>query len=95
MSDMGDDFRAWKLHKRAKKEKNLEHSTRLLQESGIPFESKNWGVHLIVQGNSGLIDFWPSTGKFIARSGAKGRGVRNLIKHAKHQPDARLMDEAG
>ena len=23
----------------------------------------------------------------------QGRGVRNLIKHAKHQPDARLMDE--
>jgi len=80
MSDTGDDFAALKTHSKLKKARNLNFSTNLLFERGIEFESKNNGVHLIVTSDLGLIDFWPSTGKFKVRSQTKyGRGVKNLI----------------
>lgn len=82
MSELGDDFRAWDKQKKEKKASNLVYSTNLLIENGIEFESKNGGVHLIVKGKDGLIDFWPSTGNYVVRkgNGKFGRGVRNVIR---------------
>ena len=80
-SEIGQAFRAMKEASQEKKRSNLEWSTQKLQELGVPFESKNYGVHLIVSGKSGLIDFWPSTGKYIQRKPKKqGRGIKNLLK---------------
>lgn len=59
---------------------NRENSADLLKERGVEFESKNFGAHLIVKGKQCLIDFWPGTGKFIARDGKRGRGVHNVLK---------------
>ena len=53
---------------------------KILKDKGINFESKNGGAHLIVDGYECVIDFWPSTGKFIVRTGPKGRGVFNMIE---------------
>lgn len=81
MGDVGDIFNAMKQASKEKKASNQENSTKILQEKGVKFESKNWGNHLVVEGKKGLIDFWPSTGKFIPRcEGRKGRGVFNLLK---------------
>jgi hypothetical protein len=80
MGDMGDSFRAWTKSKQEKRWSNLEWSTNYLKEVGIPFTSHNGGVHLIIDGPDGWIDFWPSTGKWIFRSGEKGRGIQNLFK---------------
>lgn len=81
MSDIGDTFKALKEVNREKKQDNLAKSTSLLVERGVAFESHNGGVHLVVSGSKGLIDFWPSTGKYITRYSRKdGRGVHNLIK---------------
>lgn len=80
MGDTGDDFREWRDQKKERKRNNLEYSTNLLKEKGVVFESKNGGIHLIVVGKDGMIDFWPSTGKFIIRDGRTGRGVRQLLK---------------
>ena len=80
MGDMGDDFRAWHADGKRRRNRNQESSPKILRDKGIEFQEMNNGVHLIVQGKDGLIDFWPSTGKFIARSGRSGRGVFNLIK---------------
>ena len=66
--------------KRAKKIQNKEYSTNLLEKNKISFESKNNGNHLIVSGYTVVIDFWPSTGKFITRSGYTGRGINNLLE---------------
>jgi hypothetical protein len=61
--------------------KNREESTKILQERGIDFLSRNNGAHLIVQNNGIVVDFWPGTGKYIVReSNIEGRGVFNLIK---------------
>lgn len=81
-SEIGEAFHAMREANVAKKRANLEASTMILNELNIKFESKNYGIHLVVTGKSEIIDFWPSTGKFISRKGnLKGRGVRNLLKH--------------
>ncbi|MFK2876938.1 hypothetical protein [Rhodanobacter hydrolyticus] len=80
MSDMGEMYADWRAMKREKKASNLASSTDLLRERGVDFEQKNDGVHLIVRGVGNVVDFWPSTGKFIVRGGRTGRGVFNLLR---------------
>ena len=58
---------------------NRANSAALLRANGVPFESKNGGAHLIVEGRECPIDFWPGTGKWHSRCGKKGFGVRNLV----------------
>lgn len=91
----------WRDVKEARQEKrasNRENSAAVLAEAGIPFQSKNIGAHLIVEGPVCFIDFWPGTGRWISRKGTKGFGVRNLIKHINAalqsaQPAAAVSDE--
>lgn len=47
--------------------------------------------HLIVTGSGWeLVDFWPGTGKWIARdTKRKGRGVFNLLKYIKGEQSER------
>ncbi len=74
---MGDTFGAMRQDSQRRRIKNLDSSTKLLIEKGIKFESKNNGIHLIVED----FDFYPSTGLFKNRkTGKKGRGVFSLIK---------------
>lgn len=81
MGDMGDVFREWNWHKKEKKRSNLKSSTELLKENRIEFESKNGGVHLVINHNGKIVDFWPSTGKYKFRTRNKYcRGVNKLIK---------------
>ena len=76
----------WKEFGQAMKEQsqdrranNRESSAAILTNKEIPFESKNGGAHLIV--NGGEVDFWPGTGKWIFRKSRKqGRGVLQLLK---------------
>lgn len=83
-SDIALAFKARKEASRKKKESNQDWSTQKLIDEGIPFESKNWGNHLIVETQNGKVDFWPSTGKFIVRDTDKhGRGIRQLLKICK------------
>ena len=82
--ELADEYRSMDAIKKAKKASNLEQSTNLLKLEGIDFESKNNGVHLIVTDfNGNLIDFWPSTGKWIVRNGKTSRGIQNLIRYIK------------
>ena len=54
-----------------------------LKKYNIDFEEKNEGVHLIVisplKGNK-VVDFYPTNGKFIYRTGGSGRGLENLLR---------------
>ncbi len=91
MGDTGDYWRDVKGYLKEKSQQkrasNTEWSTNRLQELGIIFESKNDGVHLVVRHNGKVVDFWPSTGRFICRSGKMDdydtRGVNRLIKYLK------------
>ena len=62
-----------------------------LKKLGIIFITKNKGSHLVVEGPHGLIDFWPSTGKWKDREvGDYERGVRELVGHIKSGGISRL-----
>lgn len=82
MSELGDTFRDLKEARQEKRASNREQSAQMLADKGIVFEEKNFGAHLIVEGNEGYIDFWPGTGRWICRATQKrGFGVRNLLKY--------------
>jgi len=81
MSEITEAFAAMKEAGKAKKLANRTASTKILEELNIPFESKNNGIHLVVQGKHHIIDFWPSTGKFTVRNtSAKGRGIKGVLE---------------
>ena len=79
MGDVGDDYRAMREVKNEKKKSNIVESTKLLEEAGFDIDSRNNGVHLIVDWNDKTVDFWPSTGKWTVRGGKTSRGVKGLI----------------
>lgn len=81
MSDVGETFNALKKHSQEKRASNREQSAQMLENKEIPFEEKNHGAHLIVEGVDCYIDFWPGTGRWITRNGERGFGVKNLIKY--------------
>lgn len=81
MGDTGDDFKAYRDYCRDKRQSNKEKSTALLIENGIKFDSRNDGVHLMIETAKGRVNFYPSTGLY---NGAfSGRGVFNLLKELK------------
>ena len=71
----------FKLSRQNKREDNVESSTQLLVDNNIAFTSYNFGIHLAIKRVTCIVDFWPSTGKWIVR-GQKGfkRGVHKLLK---------------
>jgi len=80
MGDMGEGWDVYKKARQEKKRSNAKFSADLLEEKGVPFDTAN-GIHLIIDYNGTIVDFWPTTGKFIFRkSHFAGRGVRNLLK---------------
>ena len=84
MGDMGDDFKAYREYCRDKRQSNKEKSTALLIENGIKFDSRNDGVHLMIETSKGRVNFYPSTGLY--NGALQGRGVFNLRNSAKQQP---------
>lgn len=81
---MGDLFNAFRAKKTEKRQSNTKFSTDLLNSLGVSFVSNNGGAHLVIKHNASVIDFWPSTGLFIARGTAvKRRGVKNLLSALK------------
>ncbi len=80
MGDMAEVFNDMKAYKKKKRASNTESSTEVLKSRGVDFESKNNSAHLVVTFDSIIVDFWPSTGKWISRSGRSGRGVFKMLK---------------
>lgn len=84
--DDDSDSAMWRSYREASQQKranNREQSAEYLRQHGIPFTTNNYGAHLIVEGHTCFIDFWPGTGKWHSRDGTKGFGVRNLVNHIK------------
>ena len=84
-NEVNEMWREIRKERREKKRNNRKSSTDILLENGIKFESKNNGVHLVIDTSNRrtrgkIIDFWPSTGKWIVRNGKKGRGIRRLLE---------------
>lgn len=85
MGDLGEfwrDVRASRKQRESiQKARSYEKSMKILAGNYVQFESKNNGMHLIVTGKDCLIDFWPTTERFISRDGKHdGFGAKNLLK---------------
>lgn len=83
MGDMIDGFRAMKEHRRDERTASRKANTAALAAEGVEFVSKNHGAHLIIKSSEGVVDFWPSSGRWQLRSGlrppVKGFGVDRLL----------------
>jgi len=79
MTEENEEAELWRKHREASQEKkagNLQNSTQILKDRGVPFKVLS-SIHYRV----GDWDFWASTGLYIHRAtGKRGRGVFNLIK---------------
>lgn len=78
MSDAGEVWNELRKERQVKRAKNRDQSADYLLQRGIQFTSHNGGAHLVVEGATGYIDFWPGTGRWHTRDGRKGFGVRQL-----------------
>lgn len=87
MGDMGEMYRDWREHKAEKRANNRALGYEALRERGYQFKTCNGGAHLVVSASHGVvIDFWPGTGKWIARAehggrAMRGHGLGNLMRH--------------
>lgn len=88
MSEAVEFYNDLKVIKAEKRASNREASAAILSRSGIVFESKNEGAHLVVLAGQSVVDFWPGTGLWIVRGGQRKRGVRNLVKFVEKQRGA-------
>ena len=82
MSDLTEFYEDLKEESRERRADNRRAGAALLKEHCVPFLTKNQGCHLIVDGGHlGTVDYWPGTGRWIARTGKKsGRGIHNLLR---------------
>jgi hypothetical protein len=79
-SDIGENWKAYREHRREKKAGNVTSSLELLAAKGVPFSVLSVANHHTLV--AGRCDFWPSTGKWRDRvTGRTGRGVQKLISH--------------
>ena len=83
MGDMREVYDDMKAHSKEKKLSNIESARELFKHHNIDYEEKNNGVHWIVVSplkDNEIVDYYPSTGKWIYRKGGTGRGVLNLLR---------------
>lgn len=85
---MGDEGDYWRDVKPAmveaskrRRANNREHGAAALERAGIAFTEHNGGAHLVVQPDGRTVDYWPGTGKWIARGRPQqvGRGIHTLL----------------
>lgn len=75
MSDMGDDFRQDREDFKERRDLRVAAAAGQLARSGLRHRSADGGYHYILETPAGVLDFWPSRGKWLARkSGARGSG---------------------
>jgi len=73
-------WRARRTKKQVKRETNRKTSAEILIERGIAFRTNNDGVHLMIDADSGVIDFWPGTGRWKDReTNTTGFGISSLL----------------
>jgi len=81
MGDMAEEFRELTA---AKKERHSEWhklNMAIMDKSGIEYEIKNAGEVLIIKVTSSKpqVQFWPSTGRWMARNITHSGGAKSFI----------------
>lgn len=81
INEVSEMWRDYREARQEKKRENLKFSTDLLDRHSIKYVSHNHGIHLVIEGRNGPIDFWPSTGLYIERkTKRKLRGIVRLLR---------------
>jgi len=78
INEMWRDYRAEQANIRHDRYKKANPENQL-KICNIDYETRNNGYHLIVTHNDMVVDFWPTTGRWISRTGKRGGGVKRLI----------------
>lgn len=85
MSDMGDDFRAFREFKRERKNeeqpKRMDHATRRLESLGWQVFRIDHTLLKVFSPSGDRFNFWPWTGYWAGPT--QGRGLENLVKAGK------------
>lgn len=80
-NEVSEMWRDYKSARQQKRRSNLKFSTDLLDRHSVRYVKHNGGIHLVIEGKHGPIDFWPSTGLYKERStGRKLRGIVRLLR---------------
>lgn len=96
MSEMAEIFSDLKELSQRKRADNRKASASILSRSGVVFENKNGGAHLVVSAGRATVDFGPGTGLWIVRgSPARRRGVRKLIWFVEKEREAAIAKATG
>ena len=67
---------------KARRASNRVSSAELLKASGVDYETRNGGVHLMIQREGWRIDFWPGTGLWRAECRSKNLAGKSLVSKA-------------
>lgn len=80
--DASDMWRSYKAQRRQKRHDNLSSSIGILKSRGVMLVSANDYIHTQIRDDRFFIDYWPSTGKWVARKpeSKEGRGFQSLLK---------------
>lgn len=82
MSDASEEYKALRLESQCRRAEHRAHAIAVLTNRGYHFETRNDGVHLIVEAALGKIDYWPGTGLWKCRYGTQqGRGIASVLQH--------------
>jgi hypothetical protein len=67
---------------RTSKAQRVEDAVATLKKRGIEYETANGGVHCVIRHAGKVVDFWPTTGRYIVRDATtgNGRGLDKLLQ---------------
>lgn len=83
MTETGDMWREWNKEKKERNDRWLEKTIhkipKRLKAFGIEFDVKNDGYHYICKKNGVVVDYWPTSGRWISRRDKTDRwGISEL-----------------
>lgn len=81
LADDKAKLKEYRLACKMRRRKNVKTSTKILKDANISF-IQHTEFHYKIETGAGVIDFYPSTGRYLGVY--KGRGIFNLLKILKN-----------
>lgn len=80
MSDYGEMCKDIRRHNQAKRRKEFNKNSGLIDGLMLEHEIKNNGHHVIVKHKGKVADYWPASDKYhIRKSGEYNHGMKKMI----------------
>lgn len=75
---------------RGHKNRQMKENLAFLEKIGLEFDSFNKGYHIKVKTFAGIVDFWPSTNKFMVNGKVLHGDARQMLRYLN-----KYMEEGG